>query len=212
MLFQQLEMLLFLRESWQLRSILPLISSLSCHAAKRKWVLQDLRVPGLYLLPSIAVGDLDFEVLQINPCFLGKSTRSWWYIKATWPGNLSHAEIHSSHPNPLAAAAPFLSQAGNPPLYRRPSPSDRTILTELAGSIPPELAGHLPPMLVLATCPQHAGARGARRPPPTGASADYHGVWYVSNVSIIFDAPCLFLHHLPTVSLHFVALLCIFWN
>jgi hypothetical protein len=31
--------------------------------------------------------------------------------------------------------------------------------------------------------------------------------WYVSNVSIIFDAPCLFLHHLPIVSLHLVALL-----
>jgi hypothetical protein len=36
--------------------------------------------------------------------------------------------------------------------------------------------------------------------------------WYVSNVSIIFDAPCLFLHHLPNVSLHIVALLCIFQN
>jgi hypothetical protein len=36
--------------------------------------------------------------------------------------------------------------------------------------------------------------------------------WYVSNVSIIFDAPCLFLHRLPIVSLHFVALLCIFRN
>jgi hypothetical protein len=36
--------------------------------------------------------------------------------------------------------------------------------------------------------------------------------WYVSNVSIIFDAPCLFLYHLPNVLLHFVALLCIFWN
>jgi hypothetical protein len=35
---------------------------------------------------------------------------------------------------------------------------------------------------------------------------------YISNVSIIFDAPCLFLHHLPNVLLHFVALLCIFWN
>jgi hypothetical protein len=35
---------------------------------------------------------------------------------------------------------------------------------------------------------------------------------YVSNVSIIFDAPCLFLHHLPCVSLHFVAFLCDFWN
>jgi hypothetical protein len=36
--------------------------------------------------------------------------------------------------------------------------------------------------------------------------------WYVSNVSIIFDAPCLFLHHLPIVSLHLVALLYIFRN
>jgi hypothetical protein len=34
--------------------------------------------------------------------------------------------------------------------------------------------------------------------------------WYVSNVSIIFDAPCLFLHHLLSVSLQFVAFLCIF--
>jgi hypothetical protein len=38
------------------------------------------------------------------------------------------------------------------------------------------------------------------------------GVWYVWNVSIIFDAPCLFLHHLPCVSLHFVAFLCDFRN
>jgi hypothetical protein len=38
------------------------------------------------------------------------------------------------------------------------------------------------------------------------------GLWYVSNVSIIFDAPCLFLHHLPIVSWHLVALLCIFRN
>jgi hypothetical protein len=36
--------------------------------------------------------------------------------------------------------------------------------------------------------------------------------WYISNISIIFDAPCLFLHHLLSVSLHFVAFLCIFWN
>jgi hypothetical protein len=36
--------------------------------------------------------------------------------------------------------------------------------------------------------------------------------WYISNVSIIFDAPCLFSHHLPIVSLHLVALLCIFRN
>jgi hypothetical protein len=38
------------------------------------------------------------------------------------------------------------------------------------------------------------------------------GGWYVSNVSIIFDAPCLFLHHLACVSLHFVAFLCDFRN
>jgi hypothetical protein len=44
------------------------------------------------------------------------------------------------------------------------------------------------------------------------ASVYLHRHWYVSNVSIIFYAPCLFLHHLPNVSLHFVALLCIFWN
>jgi hypothetical protein len=36
--------------------------------------------------------------------------------------------------------------------------------------------------------------------------------WYVSNVSIIFDAPCLFLHHLPCVLLHFMAFLCDFRN
>jgi hypothetical protein len=36
--------------------------------------------------------------------------------------------------------------------------------------------------------------------------------WYISNVSIIFDAPCLFLHHLLSVLLHFVAFLCIFRN
>jgi hypothetical protein len=36
--------------------------------------------------------------------------------------------------------------------------------------------------------------------------------WYVSNVSIIFDAPCLFIHHLLCVLFHFVAFLCIFWN
>jgi ribonuclease HI len=35
---------------------------------------------------------------------------------------------------------------------------------------------------------------------------------YVSNVSIISGAPCLFLHHLFSVSLHFVTFLCIFWN
>jgi hypothetical protein len=38
------------------------------------------------------------------------------------------------------------------------------------------------------------------------------GNWYVSNVSIIFDATCLFLHHLLSVLLHFMAFLCIFWD
>jgi hypothetical protein len=36
--------------------------------------------------------------------------------------------------------------------------------------------------------------------------------WYISNVSIIFDALCLFLHHLLCVLLDFVAFLCIFWD
>jgi hypothetical protein len=36
--------------------------------------------------------------------------------------------------------------------------------------------------------------------------------WYVLNVFIIFDAPCLFIHHLFCVLLHFVAFLCIFRN
>jgi hypothetical protein len=36
--------------------------------------------------------------------------------------------------------------------------------------------------------------------------------WYVSNVSIIFYAPCLFIYHLLCVLLHFVGFLCIFWN
>jgi hypothetical protein len=36
--------------------------------------------------------------------------------------------------------------------------------------------------------------------------------WYVSNVSRIFDASCLFTRHLLCVLLYFVAFLCIFWN
>jgi hypothetical protein len=39
-----------------------------------------------------------------------------------------------------------------------------------------------------------------------------NSMWYVSNVSIIFDAPCFVLHHLPIVSLHLVAFLYIFRN
>jgi hypothetical protein len=40
----------------------------------------------------------------------------------------------------------------------------------------------------------------------------WHATWYVSNVSIIFDAPCLFLYYLSCVSLHFAAFLCDFRN
>jgi hypothetical protein len=45
-----------------------------------------------------------------------------------------------------------------------------------------------------------------------GHGCRLEGGWYVSNISIIFDAPCLFLHHLPIVSLHLVAFLYIFRN
>jgi hypothetical protein len=46
---------------------------------------------------------------------------------------------------------------------------------------------------------------------PLGPPPDI-ALWYISNVSIIFDAPCLFLHHLSCVLLHFMAFLCDFWN
>jgi hypothetical protein len=36
--------------------------------------------------------------------------------------------------------------------------------------------------------------------------------WYISNVSIIFDAPCLFHTICFMFCLHFVAFLCDFWN
>jgi hypothetical protein len=49
--------------------------------------------------------------------------------------------------------------------------------------------------------------------PTRGRAGVKHGdAWYVPNVSIIFDAPWLFLHHLLTILLHFAAFLCIFWN
>jgi hypothetical protein len=44
------------------------------------------------------------------------------------------------------------------------------------------------------------------------AGVKLEDAWYVSNVSIIFYAPCLFIHHLLSVLLHFVAFLCIFRN
>jgi hypothetical protein len=44
------------------------------------------------------------------------------------------------------------------------------------------------------------------------AGVKLEDAWYVSNVSIIFDAPCLFIYHLLCVLLHFMAFLCIFRN
>jgi hypothetical protein len=38
------------------------------------------------------------------------------------------------------------------------------------------------------------------------------GTWYVANISIIFDAPCLFYTNCFMFCLHFVAFLCIFRN
>jgi hypothetical protein len=109
--------------------------------------------------------------LQINPCFFGKLPAVGGIKRPGEPGNPIHAQTLSSQLDPLvAAAAPLLSQASDPPLSRRPSP---------AGRIPPELVGRLPPVLVPSPAgrlPQCAGARGARRPPPAGASADDHGV------------------------------------
>jgi hypothetical protein len=39
-----------------------------------------------------------------------------------------------------------------------------------------------------------------------------HPLRYVVNVSIIFDAPCLFYTNCFVFCLHFLAFLCIFWN
>jgi hypothetical protein len=36
--------------------------------------------------------------------------------------------------------------------------------------------------------------------------------WYVSNISIIFYAPCLFIHHFLCVLFTLWGVLCIFWN
>jgi hypothetical protein len=65
------------------------------------------------------------------------------------------------------------------------------------------------------SCSANSSLRDTRHQDPyfwKFASGFHRGDWYVSNVSIIFDAPCLFLYHLPIVSLHLVALLCIFRN
>jgi hypothetical protein len=59
------------------------------------------------------------------------------------------------------------------------------------------------------TCDER-GEQGERR--GSGAPSPVLDEWYVPNVSIIFDAPCLFMHHLLCVLLHFVKFLSIFWN
>jgi hypothetical protein len=55
-------------------------------------------------------------------------------------------------------------------------------------------------------------ATSATKPSVSHTSWAARSHWYVSNVSIIFYAPCLFTHHLLCVLLHFVAFLCIFRN
>jgi hypothetical protein len=75
-----------------------------------------------------------------------------------------------------------------------------------------------PPPSVKSPCNSATGDTRRRRLAAYNPSAcstpspTYAPSWYVSNVSIIFDAPCLFLHHLPNVSLHFLAFLCDFRN
>jgi hypothetical protein len=67
----------------------------------------------------------------------------------------------------------------------------------------------------LVAAPSSFPWRAAPAPPPTApAQLPRHRsvLWYVSNVSIIFGAPCLFIHHLLCILLHFVAFLCIFRN
>jgi hypothetical protein len=44
------------------------------------------------------------------------------------------------------------------------------------------------------------------------AGVNLGDAWYVLNVFIIFDAPCLLIHHLFCVLLHFAVFLCIFRN
>jgi hypothetical protein len=59
--------------------------------------------------------------------------------------------------------------------------------------------------------PTNGEDRGVRRRP--GLSGEGGGdAWYVANVSIIFDAPCLFYTDCFMFCLHFMAFLCIFWN
>jgi hypothetical protein len=72
---------------------------------------------------------------------------------------------------------------------------------------PTPLSGHTAPTRTT-TC--HRGMLPA--PHQSHVATKEEDPLILSNVSIIFDAPCLFLHHLPNVSLHFVALLCIFRN
>jgi hypothetical protein len=64
---------------------------------------------------------------------------------------------------------------------------------------------HFLSLLSLASSPANPN-RPRRRSTILAATGDLRRRhWYVSNVSIIFDAPCLFLHHLLSVSLHFMA-------
>jgi hypothetical protein len=71
-------------------------------------------------------------------------------------------------------------------------------------------SSHKNPMSITGRKAKNTNLRKAKK--VTQIGDEDHEARYVSNVSIIFDAPCLFLHHLLSVSLHFMAFLCIFRN
>jgi hypothetical protein len=62
---------------------------------------------------------------------------------------------------------------------------------------------------------RHRAARAL--PGDALAAAAVGGVKYLRGLIRLkriynFDAPCIFLHHLLSISLHFVEFLCILWN
>jgi hypothetical protein len=103
-------------------------------------------------------------------------------------------------PNLVAQFSPTRTQVPQHPRF----------LTSMACAAAEYCLMPLPFALFPYPCPFPVSLR--QPPPPFVSGACLTDPWHVSNVSIIFYAPCLFLHHLPTVSLHFVALLCNFRN
>jgi hypothetical protein len=66
--------------------------------------------------------------------------------------------------------------------------------------------------IVLATCHLKNYYFCYHLPTRERAAVKLGDAWYVANISIIFDAPCLFYTNYFMFCLHFVAFLCIFWN